>query len=91
MTRNLALDLAPFNIRVNSISPGTIFTRASRDHMAQAGMTEEEFKSQEGGKCVLGRVGEPEEMGECAAFLCSEASSYVNGSNLQADGGLVIV
>lgn len=91
LTRNLALDYAPLNIRVNSISPGTIFTRASRDHMAQAGMSEDQFRSEEGGKCVLARVGEPEEIGECAAFLCSTRSSYVTGSNLRADGGLVIV
>ena len=91
MCRNLALDFASDDIRVNSISPGTIFTRASRDHMAQAGMTEDEFRSQEGSKCVLQRVGEAEEMGECAAFLCSPRSSYVTGSDLRADGGLVIV
>jgi NAD(P)-dependent dehydrogenase (short-subunit alcohol dehydrogenase family) len=91
MTRNLALDYAPHNIRVNSISPGTIFTRASRNHMVQAGMTEKQFRSEEGGKCPLNRVGEAEEMGECAAFLCSDAASYVTGSDLRADGGLVIV
>ncbi len=59
--------------------------------MAQAGMTEEQFRSQEGGKCPLSRVGEAEEMGECAAFLCSEAASYVTGADLRADGGLVVV
>src|ERR1043166_3985415 len=59
MTRNMAMDLAPFNIRVNCICPGTILTRASEEHMARVGMTKEEFIAAEGPKNLLNHVGEP--------------------------------
>src|SRR5688572_12267481 len=62
MTRNMAMDLAPFNIRVNCVCPGTIFTRASEEHMAKVGMTKEEFIASEAPKHLLNRVGDPREV-----------------------------
>ena len=58
MTRNLALDLAPRSIRVNCVCPGTILTRASRDHMARVGMSLDEFVAAEAPKHLLNRVGD---------------------------------
>ncbi|KAI9028050.1 short-chain dehydrogenase/reductase SDR [Hyaloraphidium curvatum] len=91
LARSLALDLAPLNIRCNSVSPGTIFSAASERHMAAHSLTEGEFRAEEGGKCPLGRVGEPDEVAEAAVFLCSEGASYITGADLRVDGGITIV
>ena len=87
MTRNMALDLGPFGIRVNCVCPGTILTRASRDHMEQAGMTLEEFVAQEGPKHILGRIGEPREVAYAILFLASDEASFITGAHLMVDGG----
>jgi len=87
MTRNMALDLAPYGIRVNCVCPGTILTRASYDHMEQAGMTLEEFVAQEGPKHILGRVGEPREVAYAILFLASDEASFITGTHLMVDGG----
>src|SRR5579883_2682993 len=50
LTRNMAMDLAPFNIRVNCVCPGTILTAASRRHMESVGMTFEQFNAEEEGQ-----------------------------------------
>ncbi|HEX6480840.1 MAG TPA: glucose 1-dehydrogenase [Ktedonobacteraceae bacterium] len=79
LTRAMALDLAPYGIRVNALVPGSIDTQ---------GMSLE--RKREGGQTIpLGRVGEPEELAGPAAFLASDDASYVNGHILVVDGGLL--
>ncbi|HWC76967.1 MAG TPA: SDR family oxidoreductase [Blastocatellia bacterium] len=87
MTRNMALDLAPFGIRVNCVCPGTILTRATQDHMERVGMTLEEFKAAEGPKNLLNRIGEPHEVAHAILFLASDEASYITGAHLLVDGG----
>ena len=87
MTRNMALDLAPFGIRVNCVCPGTILTRASQDHMERVGMTLEEFVAEEGPKHLLGRVGKPREVAYAILFLASDEASFITGTHLMVDGG----
>jgi NAD(P)-dependent dehydrogenase (short-subunit alcohol dehydrogenase family) len=87
MTRNMALDLAPFNIRVNSVSPGTILTSASLKHIESLGITEEEFIAQEGKKHILNRVGYPDEVAYPILFLASDEASFITATNLMVDGG----
>jgi NAD(P)-dependent dehydrogenase (short-subunit alcohol dehydrogenase family) len=87
MTRNMALDLAPFGIRVNCVCPGTILTRASQDHMERVGMTLEEFVAEEGPKHLLGRVGKPREVACAILFLASDEASFITGTHLMVDGG----
>ena len=87
MTRNMAMDLGPYKIRVNSVCPGTILTPASRRHMRKVGLTEEQFNKQEGAKTFLGRVGHPREIAYAILFLVSEEASYVTGASLIVDGG----
>jgi len=91
MTRNLALDLAPQNIRVNCVCPGTILTRASRDHMERTGQTLEDFLATEGPKHLLNRVGTPREVAFAILFLASEEASFVTGTHLMVDGGYTAI
>ena len=76
----MALDLAPYGIRVNTLVPGSIDTRDM----------DPETKKQRGRNIPLGRVGEPEEMAGPAVFLASDDASYITGHVLSVDGGLLI-
>lgn len=87
MTRNMALDLAPFGIRVNCVCPGTILTRAAENHMAKVGMTHDEFVAEEGPKYLLGRIGQPREVAYAILFLASDEASFITGTHLMVDGG----
>lgn len=91
MTRNLALDLAAFGIRVNCVCPGTILTPASYRHMEKVGMTLDEFKAEEGPKHLLGRVGEAREVASAILFLASEEASFITAASLMVDGGYAAV
>ena len=75
----MALDLAPYGIRVNALVPGSIDTQ---------GMSPE-TKQERGVTVPLGRVGEPENLAGPAAFLASEDASYITGHILVVDGGLL--
>jgi len=91
MTRNMAMDLARFNIRVNCVCPGTILTRASEEHMARVGMTREEFIAAEAPKHLLNRVGSPREVAYPILFLASDEASFITGTHLMVDGGYTTV
>jgi 3-oxoacyl-[acyl-carrier protein] reductase len=81
-TKALAKEVAPSNIRVNAISPGVINTKMN------SFLDEEDKKSLEE-EIPLGRFGEPSEIGKIAVFLASEASSYITGQIIRADGGFI--
>lgn len=87
MTRNMAMDLAPFNIRVNCVCPGTILTPASYEHMERVGQTLEEFVAEQGPKHLLNRVGDPREVAYAILFLSSDEASFITGTHLMVDGG----
>jgi len=89
LTRCLAMDLAEFNIRVNSVCPGTIFTAASERHMAFEGVTKEKFIKEASESIFLKRVGKPSEVAFAALFLASEEASFITGTHLTVDGGRV--
>jgi NAD(P)-dependent dehydrogenase (short-subunit alcohol dehydrogenase family) len=80
-TRAMALDLAPWNIRVNAIVPGAIAVE-SRTPVGQ------ESATQPSDVIPLARLGTPEEVAAGAAFLASEDGAYVTGHTLFIDGGL---
>ncbi len=87
MTRNMAMDLGPYKIRVNCVCPGSILTPASFRHMEKVGMTLEEFNKEEGAKTFLGRAGRPREIACAILFLVSDDASYITGASLMVDGG----
>ena len=91
LTRSLALDYAAAGIRVNSVSPGSIRTpileKAARgDHGSDADV--EEAYKRFGAAHPLGRIGEPEEVAELIAFLCSSKAGFCTGADYKIDGGL---
>ncbi len=87
MTRNMAMDLAPFNIRVNCVCPGAILTPASYRHMQQARITLEQFLAEVSSSNFLRRIGEPHEVACAILFLASDEASYITGTYLLVDGG----
>jgi dihydroanticapsin dehydrogenase len=90
MTRNLALDLGPFNIRVNSISPGAIDSPTLYQTAAKEGLTKEEFDKEHAGKC-LKRLGQPQEIANMVVFLASDLCTFITGTNIVIDGGYTTV
>lgn len=87
MTRNMAMDLAPYNIRVNCVCPGTILTRASYEHMEKVGQTLHEFLAEQAPMHLLNRVGDPREVAYPILFLASDEASFITGTHLMVDGG----
>ena len=79
-TRALAADLAGKNIRVNSISPGSI-------HTAMNAAFAEDNTIDWGGETIVGRWGLPNDVAEAALFLASDASDFMSGSDVRVDGG----
>ena len=82
LTRAAALEGAPLGVRANSIAPGPI-----RTPMAGERLQDPDQVRWLTGRVPLGRIGEPSEIGEVAAFLLSEKSSYVSGEIVYVDGG----
>ena len=90
LTRCLAMDLAPDNVRVNAICPGAIRTQATDRHIASLGMDREQAYREFGDACVMKRMGRPEEIAGAAVFLASDDASYITGAHLVVDGGATI-
>jgi len=91
MTRAMAVEFAPYNIRVNSISPGSVDTPMLRgDLRIEAERTKknfEELRKEREREGVLRRWATPEEIASCILFLASDDSSYITGADLRVDGG----
>jgi len=81
MTRTMALELAPDNIRVNAVAPGVTETAASRTYV-------DDDPDRDRRAIAMGRRGRPEEQAGAILFLLSDLSSYITGQTLLVDGGL---
>lgn len=82
MTRAMAMALAPHDIRVNAIGPGTILT-----DMLKVVIADDEARRTILSRTPMGRIGGPEEVASVAVFLASDYASYVTGDTIFPDGG----
>jgi 3-oxoacyl-[acyl-carrier protein] reductase len=93
LAKTLALELAAAGIRVNQIIPGRIDTDRVRHldevNAIRQGISPEDVKTRAMASIPLGRYGTIDEFGRAAAFLLSDAASYMTGSTVQVDGGLI--
>jgi len=86
MTRAMAIDHGPQNIRVNCVCPGDTDTPMLREEARQLSQNEADFMVEASSR-PLGRYAEPVEVAQAVLFLASEAASYVTGTALVVDGG----
>ncbi|GAC1532460.1 MAG: SDR family oxidoreductase [Marmoricola sp.] len=86
LVKGFTADLAPLGIRVNAVSPGPIDTPLLND-----AFSDPETRKVIEAAVPAGRAGRPEEIAEIVAFLISDGSSYMHGSNVAADGGTTAV
>lgn len=85
MTRNLAVEWAPYGIRVNAVAPWYIDTPLARQVL-----DDPDYASAVVERTPMGRVGAPEEVARTIAFLCMPASGYITGQALAIDGGFSV-
>lgn len=85
LTKSLALEWAPFGIRVNAIAPAAIETEGNTV------LATEEGRRRALASLPLGRLGRVDDVVEAAVFLASDAASYILGTTLMVDGGRVIM
>lgn len=85
MTQTLALEYAPYGIRVNAIAPGATATSINDDWLDDP-QKREDMES----RIPLGRIGTSEEMAAAAAFLMSDEAQYITGQTLFIDGGMTL-
>ena len=83
MTRAMAVELSPNGIRVNAIAPGFIYSAMTE----KALNSDPERKAKVFGRTPMGIMGQPEDIGEAALFLATDASKYITGIILPVDGG----
>jgi NAD(P)-dependent dehydrogenase (short-subunit alcohol dehydrogenase family) len=83
LTRGLAVEYAPYNIRVNALSPGFVETALTARALRNPGIRRALIDA-----TPLRRFGLPEEIAKAALFLASEESSYITGADLAVDGGM---
>lgn len=91
LTRHTALENALLGVRVNSVNPGVIKTPIGKlpgftdeDHMKMVAQATKDCHA-------MGRIGNPEEVARCIAFLASDDASFVTGVTLPVDGGLLLM
>jgi 3-oxoacyl-[acyl-carrier protein] reductase len=84
VTRSLAKELGPRNIRVNSINPGMVETEG----VHAAGFAQSDFRKQVEAQTPLGRIGQPQDIAPVAVFLASSEAAWITGETLLVAGGL---
>ena len=93
LAKTLSVELAPQKIRVNTLIPGRIATdrvqQLDERNAKNAGIPVHEHQARVAETIPLGRYGAPGDFGRVAAFLLSEAASYITGASVQVDGGLI--
>lgn len=85
VTKALAKELGPKNIRVNTVAPGLTVTEGTQN----AGFTGSDFETTIVGATPLGRIGQPDDIARAVTFLASDASAWVTGEIIKVSGGLL--
>lgn len=88
LTQSQALELSPFNIRVNAVAPGFVDIRLTPD---DRGPAYEEMAQRNISIIPVRRSGKPIDIGRAVVFLCSDEAHYVTGASLLVDGGLLLM
>jgi len=86
VTRSLAKELGPRNIRVNSINPGMVETEGTTSSGVTA--NESAFRKQIEAQTPLGRIGKPKDIAPAAVYLASDDSGWITGETLYVAGGM---
>ncbi len=93
LVKTLANEYGPYNMLVNNVCPGFTATARLLDLSsalaAKQGVTSKDIEARWASQAPLGRVGQPEEFANVVVFLASERSSYVTGTSIAVDGGIV--
>jgi 3-oxoacyl-[acyl-carrier protein] reductase len=93
LAKTLSVELAPDRIRVNTLVPGRIqtdrLTHLDAINADKAGIALDEQQRRSASTIPMGRYGDPEEFGRVGAFLLSDAASYITGTAVYVDGGLI--
>jgi 3-oxoacyl-[acyl-carrier protein] reductase len=93
LAKILSNQYSKFGILVNNVCPGHYLTKRQEEiikkRSAERNITAEEYIAQHSSEIPVGRFGKPEELANMIVFLCSEKASYVTGSTISVDGGLV--
>jgi len=89
-TKNLALELAPHRIWVNAIAPGGINTPGVTATQTAGNLQADKASAAFGARVPMQRMGEPDDIGKVALFLASDMASYLTGSQIVVDGGLLL-
>ena len=94
LTRCLALELGPFGVRANAVSPGVVDTRMweliDRERARLLGKQPGEVVTEFVSRIPLGRMETPEDVAKIVAYLLSDESDYMTGQNISYDGGMVM-
>jgi L-rhamnose 1-dehydrogenase len=85
LMQSTAIALGPYGIRCNSVMPGAILTDLNREDLE-----DEEKLAYFRKRIPLGRIGQPEDVASCVAFLASDMARYVTGASLLVDGGMFV-
>ena len=95
LTQSLALEMAPFNVRVNAVAPGKILTElslgAAKTSAEQLGCTVEEFIHGVEETIPMGRYGTPEDVADVVLFLASDMARYITGQTITVAGGFTLI
>ncbi|TNC26528.1 SDR family NAD(P)-dependent oxidoreductase [Amycolatopsis alkalitolerans] len=84
LTRQLAAELAPQGIRINSVSPGVVHSGLNRDTLSN-----ETIRAATQDAIPLRRIGEPDDIARAVEFLAGPGAGFVTGTDLVADGGMI--
>jgi 3-oxoacyl-[acyl-carrier protein] reductase len=86
-TKTLAIELGPFGITANAVAPGFIVTDMTVATAARIGVPFDDFQAAAASQIPVRRVGQPEDVGNVIAFLCSEGAGFVSGQVIYVAGG----